>query len=204
MKTSLIDVQLPADQSGMILSARAFLDIDRGALPLRIEFFNGPLDSFRDFKGICFDHKQLRAAFVVTDIELREYKHKDSSFWYPQAGVIQRLSRAASAAEAVSPAQPDMCVREMTTWRVLDLELDRPMSRENFEFDFPDQTLFVNGPTGELMISGDADGVAKRYVQGSIAGAPRQTAQWPYWLVGGVFSICLLFAWRRWRGKIVK
>lgn len=201
--TSLIEVQLPADPTGMIRSARAFLDVERAALPLRLEFFNGPIEQSGELLGICYEHSELRASFVVTDIDIRKYENGAVSVWYPRAGVINRLSRATSPAEAVSKAQPDISVHEVTTWHVDQVELDRPMSPENFAFEFPEKTLYVNGPTGELMVTGDADQVAKRYVQGSLSTIPHRNTYRPYWLPAAVSLMAIILALVWWRRKTI-
>lgn len=149
-------------------SARAFVDLAQAAMPRRIEFFLGDVAEYSSHIGLCIDHPQLWAVRIVSDIALEEIEDGGVKLIYPVSGLESHLSRSASAEQAVSKAHPEEAVHEEWRWNVESVEINRVMSKENFALAFPPNTIFVNQPTNELLLTGDVEGYTERVIQESL------------------------------------
>lgn len=186
-------------------SARAFFD-PVSAIPRRIEFYSGSIEKWRGLVGPNTDHPRPIAGRIVRDIESAVFTAAGIEVTYPVRGVIQKLYRANSPNDAVSKAQPDTEVREVTKWKVQDVSFNVPMSESNFAMEFPSGTTFQNEPTNELLVVGDAAGHITRLVRGASPPPTDTSATRRWWIrlsagVGVVIAASLMFYW--WRRRMM-
>jgi hypothetical protein len=186
-------------------SARAFLD-PVSAVPRRIEFFLGSIERWRGLVGRNTDHPRPIAARIVRDVEFTELMTAGIQVTYPVRCVVQRLSEANSPQDAVSKAQPDIAVHEVTTWSVQDVAFNVPMSESNFALEFPPGTTFRNEPTNELLVVGDASGRIERLVRGASRPTTDDSATRGRWIwlsvgVSVVIVACFIVFWRQRRTR---
>ena len=206
VKTILIDARVDNSPIPGVKesSARAFVDVERAGLPLRIEFFHGSIDPWANHFGLCVDHPKLIAERIITDIVTDEIDDGTTKIIYPVGGIIQRISRASSSDQALSRAQPEAAVHEETLWQVEKVEMNRPMSEENFALAFPPNTVFRNEATNELLVTGDMEGYVERLVMEATRQKTTRSSVWVRSLVialGTLAALGALVYYRSWRRK---
>ncbi len=160
-------------------TVRGFVDLNRRALPIRVELFlSDPPEKFHEIfdehVDICENHPKLGPSKICRDIVIKAYENEaGGSFFYPISGLIQGCHLATSSEYAFSSTLNFMSVHEERTWEVRDLEINIPMSPENLALAFPEGTLFTNSDTRETYIAGDVSGNAKRFVEGALEYGPK-------------------------------
>lgn len=157
-------------------SMRAFIDLDAGAIPRRIEVFAGKVspELGRDFPGKCEDHPRLTAREIVRHIQIDQFQAPgDQLFHYPTAGVVWELSRTADPGDAISPAQPEVAVHRAATWNVELVECGRAMEPADFRLAFPPNTVFVDQAKKATYVTGDLEDEVTRIVDGAIRSPTR-------------------------------
>lgn len=193
--THLITVDA-VGKEGRRYGARGFIDLARGGLPVRLEFFGGPLNTgYDDFHAICESHPQLIAHRIVKDWDIREIERNGVRVFYPMAGQTWVVSVASGPGRAISPAQPQAAVHEVGVWTVDQINFNEPMSAENFRLMFPPKTIFIDTATNEVMVSGDVEGHAQRMVQQAVAYQPPRSRRWIYLSVGLLVLVGVVGTW---------
>ena len=193
--THLITVDA-VSKEGRRYGARGFVDLARGGLPVRLEFFGGPLGNFYDdFHAICESHPQLIAHRIVKDWDVREIERNGVRVFYPMAGQTWVVSAASGPGRAISPAQPQAAVHEVGVWTVDQINFNEPMSAANFVLAFPPKTIFIDTATNEVLVSGDVEGHAQRMVQQAIAYQPSRSRRWIYWSAGLLVVMGVIGIW---------
>ena len=182
-------------------SMRAFVDLNAGAIPRRIEVFNGkvPTEFGRDFLGPCENHPQLTAGEIVRDIVIDQFEAPgDQVFHYPTAGIVCELSRTANPADAISSAQPEVAVHRTATWKVDLVECGREMDPADFALRFPPGTIFVDEGKQATFLTGDIDGEVTRIVDGVILAS--SSSRWRSMAIIAMTLLALaVIVWGGWR-----
>ena len=169
------------------MSMRAFLDLDAGAIPRRLERFPWDVteEQGRYFAGLCEERPLLTADIIVRDIEISTFSADDHQYFYPVSGVVCNLSKAASANDALSAAQPEIAVHDTTTWRVELVECNREMDQADFRLTFPPHTVYVDDALRETFVTGDLDGEVARLADSAIRFGSTRSSPWVLWSAGG-------------------
>ena len=195
----------PADNPGIkdptILVA--WIDLERGALPLRIEKYAflpekygwGVREGLLPSEGESLPSPQL----IVKHVELHEVT---SGYWYPVRGIEQSLGpdQAPTVSRSVQRFLPHSSVE----WKVVRVEPDKAMSTENFSLEFPDKTVFVNDPTGDLRVTSDLAGFSERLVKQAVKRSESAGSLRNYYLFG-VLGLCgvIVVVWFRKRRRSI-
>lgn len=172
-------------------TVRAFIDLDQGAIPSRIEEYPWQLKADElSGRGISDLDPKLIAQFVMTcDIQSKD--SVQGRYFYPVSGQIRMMSMAASPADALSPAQPEVAVHELTTWKYKNVECDREMLEQDFRLAFPPGMVFIDQAANGTFLTGDTEGAVQRIADGDI-NFGRQFSP-VRWLAGGTCLLALLF-----------
>jgi len=188
-------------------TVRGFVDLNQGALPIRVEMFlSDPPEKFHSLfdshVDVCEKHPKLGPAEICRDIVIKQYEDETgTAFFYPISGLIQGCHLATSPEYALSSLLNFISVHEEKSWEVRDLEINLSMSQENFALAFPEGTLFTNSDTRETYIAGDVSGNAKRFVEGSLAYGPKTPIYktWTFAMIALFIAGGLLWLGIRWR-----
>lgn len=170
---------------------RAFVDLSRGGIPLRVEYFGEFPSSDAPRPSPISD-----LAFLVRDVVIEDV---GSGVWYPVSGVID-VTGAGVGVGTTSAGIPRE-IHQVVTWRTSTVEPNRPMSRDNFALRFPPSTVISDASQGELLVTGDRDGTAERVVQVAVAIRHERRFPWGWWLAAAGVVSGLVFgslAVRRW------
>lgn len=188
---------------GIWLVLRAFVDLNRGGIPLRVESFAGRDD---DLDGL-FAAKALPLTgdapplpnWIIRDVEIKEVT---PGMYYPMRGFQDLLI---PAPECVDPRAPkSSAVGQTIEWRAFRVEPNRKMSPAMFEMKFPGNTVPRDATTNEMWLTGDANEHAELVVNRAM---PKVGNKW-WWnagLVGGVGMAALGLVWfvrKRWRWRV--
>ena len=184
---------------------RAFIDLEQGAIPSRIEEFPWQvnIDELTG-SGISDLDPKLIARFITT-CEIHSTDCAQGRYYYPASGQFQMMSMAASPSDAISPAQPEVAAHESTTWKYRQVECDREMAPEDFRLAFPPGMVFVDQTAKASFMTGDAEGNMQRIADGAI-NFGRKTSPLR-WIVGSTCIVGVLvcvgyFTRTRWRRRI--
>ena len=165
---------------GRSIRVRAFLSPTQNFLPLRLEIYQGSGTSEKSTSPDPCDNAGCRFDRLVRDIKLVEIV---PGFFYPVSGIVEQFRMAASDSDI-----PELRVTPhyRTTWIADKIEVNREMSKANFELKFPENTIFANYPTGDIMVMGDREEFAKRVVTQANPGPPGGTSPWTIllWVAG--------------------
>lgn len=137
--------------------AKAWVDIHRGYIPLRIEW------SYRwEFDGKTLPHRYVKQLVGGVQIE----KIPNAGF-YPVRGSFQTMADdvnwrkdpatpediAAGKSDVMAPHAPN----EEERWETLKIEAGIPMSSSMFDLEFPDGTIYSDDTKGAAYVAGDPE-----------------------------------------------
>ena len=186
-------------------SLRAFIDLEQGAVPSRIEQFAWKLtaEELRS-RTVSDDDPKLTAQYVAT-CNIQSKECSQGRYYYPESGEIRMMAMAASAADAISSAQPEMAAHELTTWTYEHLECDREMAENDFRLTFPPDMIYVDKVAKATFMTWDLEGNMQRVADGAIHFG-QETNQLRRILGGLALLITISFIgfvfYRRWRRSI--
>jgi len=167
---------VPPEKSGFNIE-RAYLDLDRGAIPLRIEYGHvtrvSNLEKFGTAPyGAGGECAPLR---IVHGIELSQVRPE---VHYPVRGFDDRMGPEAK--QRVGKNVGPLVVYETTNWSVSKVEIDRVMSPEMFELKFPPNTAFHDAKTNEVRVTGGVDGFAELAINRAVRPVKSRSG-WLWW-----------------------
>jgi hypothetical protein len=180
-------------------SMRAFVDITRGAIPVRLEIFDYELsDEFEPaFPGVCIDHPKLTAQHIVEAIEIKELPVDGESFFYPVSGRSLELSRAASEDDAISTVQKQLAAYFSHEWTALRVEPGFELNDPGFSLPFPSGTVFLDDASGDSWVVGDPGEALVRLSESAVS-LTRRPVSYVWWFaVGAAAVILLLVVWSK-------
>lgn len=185
------------DRSGSTMLA--WIDLERGGVPLRIERYHASSDQIEVNPPGLAPSRLNRVPFptiVVRDVAIATI---GPGFFYPESGTEQTLGppELATIQKPASTFAPHATLQ----WKATKVELNREMSAENFQLTFPSRTVFFNAPTSEMRVTTDSANSAVRLVQNALG---RQRPQRFYdrlltWLLIPLAGLSLfgIYRWRR-------
>ena len=185
------------------LVIRAFVDMNRGGIPLRVEGFAGT-DKDLD---VLFAAKALPLTgdapplpnWIIRDVEIKEIA---PGMYYPMRGFEDQLTRAGENIDVKT--KPRSVLHQTTEWRAFRVEANRKMTPAMFEMKFPGNTVLRDATTNETWLTGDANEHAERVVNRAM---PKVGNKW-WWNAGLVVGGCVAalglvwFVSKRWRRRV--
>ena len=174
---------------------RIFSDMNRGALPLRMEVFNCSNDDETDMicglppdrlcDGLAIPFPQQ----LVVGVQVQEVS---PGFFYPTEGEIQELG----AGRMVNGTVKGLLPHHTTKWSTYRVESSRPMSVAMFESKFPTNTLVHYKSTNENKLTGELDDIGE-LVTRPIASRTTSNHPWTWhWWVAALVPLLLLSIWQ--------
>ena len=152
---------------GKHLAVVGFLHPEKNFMPVRLEISLAdptyqPKTADPCLSGDCPVQR------LVRDIKLQEFHSAGPdavSIFYPVSGIEEDYRMAASDSD-----DPEMRVspHERRSWQTDLVEVNREISVENFALKFPEGTIYSQSSTGDILVTGDRDGFAKRVVAAAI------------------------------------
>lgn len=178
---------------------RAYLDRERGAIPLRIEI--GLIKSIANLETISVaPYGAGGKTFPLQIVHSVELKEVRPGIFYPVRGVHDVMGPEPK--ERVSNHVGAVVPYKTADWDVSKVEFDRPMPTEMFDLKFPPNTVFHDAKTNETRITGDVDGFSELAINRALQPVQSRTA-WLWWgIPSGAGLVLILFvAFRRWTRK---
>ena len=178
------------------LVQRAYIDVERGALPLRIEIgTSGDLPDVARMVVEPYPHSSdFLPSCVIRDVSIASLK---ADMFYPIRGIEDSMGPHPD--DAGEQKVRRLVPFQTSTWDVRSVECDREMSSEMFELKFPPNTAFHDARTNETRVVGDKEGFSELAINRALQPVKSRTA-WLWWGVpSGMSLLVILFvAFRRW------
>lgn len=181
-------------------SMRAFLSLDQGCVPSRIESYLWVLDPNLYRKTVVSDVDSQLTANFITECSIDSSECSSGVYYYPSKGVLSTIAYSPSPEYAVSPAQNELAVHHETIWEYVLLECDREMVSKDFRLTFSPGMVYIDHARNGTFVTGDAEGAMKQIANGAIQFGQRRD-HWIIW-VGVIFALLMasatgLFVFRR-------
>ena len=150
-------------------SARGFIDLAAGAVPVRIEWFPWVLaEEIALFPEHCIHHSKLTASHIVSEISVDSFQCDGEQYFYPVSGREVRMSMAASPGDAISAEQPEMAAHFEKCWTVNTVEVNPLTEQDSYALRFPPDTVFVDDARGDSYVTSDLEGQLTRLADSAI------------------------------------
>lgn len=137
-------------------SLRGFVDLNRGCLPLRIEYFAGDMIEFRHILKMIDANERPYFSRTLTNVQIESF----DGCYYPIRGLDEEYSADADYKE---PGRR-LAVHHSRDWVIDRVEVNRPMPREMFALEFPENTLVSDRVSDQILYAGDQEGHLRRVV----------------------------------------
>jgi hypothetical protein len=174
----------------------AWVDMERGAIPLRLEFYRS-LKSMADVlprRVTPSDYRKPMPFLVMRDLVVEEVK---SGLWYPTQGIEELIGPEQYINNTTSDVYG--VPHRLTTWTAQLVETERFMPEEMFALRFPDETVFVSQPTGDVRVVGDANEFGKRAVTKAKTSSTPTGHHWSSLLWGALACLAISAGLAFWR-----
>lgn len=173
---------------------RAFVRPDLGYLPVRVEFQLGLSETVTPkLRPIAGDIDYATIIIRCTRVE-----EVHPGFFYPMEGVIEGFGVSAEQVRRPKTHPPSYALKEITSWQVTKIEVNRPMDSEMFALKFPEGTRFYDGGTGLGAVEGDAE----KFVRNAMPQPRSSGSRWLTYLFALVASgAAFIFGGRFWRKR---
>ena len=155
METTVVDRVWPRE--GGFNAARAFLDVQRGCLPLRVEWYLGDITPYAGNVAPSEPNRVPIPYRVIRDVRVIE---ASPGYFYPMSGLVEDYAaKVGSTREKLRFA-----VSGISQWDVESVVANEPIAREVFALEFPMNTLVFDARTSDRFLTGAADAHLKRVI----------------------------------------